>query len=89
MDINEAKNTIFLLRSKVKVCNDYVVKYLEGSSWDEDEFLDEYKSILEFIQEVLCDKQVPEVIIKTAMETKRQVSSSLSDIANIKAIQGR
>lgn len=88
MDANEAKQTIYLLRSKVKVCNDYVIKYLSGSFWNYDEFLEEYKSILEFIQEILCNKQVPEIVIKTAMESKRQVSSSLADIANIAAIRG-
>lgn len=87
MDAIKSKQTIFLLRSKVKVCNDYVVKYLEGSSWNKNEFLEEYKSILEFIQEILCDKSVPEVVVKTAMETKRQISSSLSDIANISVIR--
>ena len=87
MDANEAKQTIYLLRSKVKVCNDYVIKYLENSSWNKEEFLDEYKSILEFIQDILCDKMVPDIVIKTAMETKRQISTTLSDIANIKTIK--
>ena len=88
MDAVKAKQTIFLLRSKVKACNDYIIKYLDNSNWNDEEFLDEYKSILEFIQDILCDNNVPDIVIKTTMEMKHQISTTLSDIANIKFIRG-
>lgn len=81
MDAIEAKNTIHSLNKK-RAFNDYLIKALDGTL-NIEEFKEECKDLLEFVQKLLVEPNIPQPVIVAAMDARNLVLSTISGIIDI------